>query len=449
MTSSACSPSNFEPCSPQSGGTSLSSVSFPRTGKRGVPQQFPRRLYEMLESETQLAETSAVDAVIIISWSESGKAFHIRNISDFANTILSKYFRTKKFSSFQRNLNLYGFTKLRRGPEINMYAHSSFRRGFPEHLVQLRKAGNSHQSSTTNTARSQLASSPSVSARKVSVTAEDAEGSMSSFSCHDSHRQLQQQQQQVFAAAAAAVVFMASAAANGHSRASTPLFLKQTSVSPEASLSAAATIPMMMAAAIMSHNTNRKSQQQPGLSGSTKTTSRAISPFSSSNEHESTTSSSSSSSSCCLWSPATNASSLGSATGPSHFALGPPPPPLVIGAGASASHNNHENSSCLLSRTSTRLLPRWSAFASSSTLGERPSSSMNSGFQIPPSSPSSSSTSSLEEDGHESEEQDEEHIPAAVAATTQQHQPEQNRHDRGRLDLLALAMEQDFSMVSS
>jgi HSF-type DNA-binding len=78
---------------------------FPRTGKRGVPQQFPRRLYEMLETETKHMETSAA-YLSVITWSLSGKAFRIVNVPDFASTILPKYFRTTKFSSFQRNLNL-------------------------------------------------------------------------------------------------------------------------------------------------------------------------------------------------------------------------------------------------------------------------------------------------------------------------------------------------------
>ena len=88
----------------------LAHFTFPRTGKRGVPQQFPRRLYEMLDSETKLIENESVlDHPHVISWSDSGTAFRIFDVAEFANTILPKYFRTKKFSSFQRNLNLVSF----------------------------------------------------------------------------------------------------------------------------------------------------------------------------------------------------------------------------------------------------------------------------------------------------------------------------------------------------
>jgi heat shock transcription factor, other eukaryote len=83
----------------------LASFAFPRTGKRGVPQQFPRRLYEMLDSETKFIEASSSHPKVI-SWSESGRSFRIFDVSEFAESVLPKYFRTKKFSSFQRNLNL-------------------------------------------------------------------------------------------------------------------------------------------------------------------------------------------------------------------------------------------------------------------------------------------------------------------------------------------------------
>lgn len=85
--------------------SNLSTLSYPRTGKRGVPQQFARRLYEMLQSEAKLASASK-DKDVYISWSESGFAFRIHDVEGFTSSVLPKYFRTKKFSSFQRNLNL-------------------------------------------------------------------------------------------------------------------------------------------------------------------------------------------------------------------------------------------------------------------------------------------------------------------------------------------------------
>jgi hypothetical protein len=84
----------------------LNDLAYPRTGKRGVPQQFPRRLYNMLESEAQLQLEQRSDSDSLIAWSETGKAFRIDDVNLFSTLVLPKYFRTNKFSSFQRNLNL-------------------------------------------------------------------------------------------------------------------------------------------------------------------------------------------------------------------------------------------------------------------------------------------------------------------------------------------------------
>lgn len=91
----------------------------------------------MLESESQVQKESPRDC--LIAWSDSGKAFRIEDVTLFSTHVLPKYFRTNKFSSFQRNLNLYGFSKVRRGPDADMYAHPSFLRGRPEILSELKK----------------------------------------------------------------------------------------------------------------------------------------------------------------------------------------------------------------------------------------------------------------------------------------------------------------------
>ena len=59
---------------------------YPRTGKRGVPQQFPRKLYEMLEVE------SGSDCV---SWTASGRGFRITNTSLFSERVLPKWFKVQ------------------------------------------------------------------------------------------------------------------------------------------------------------------------------------------------------------------------------------------------------------------------------------------------------------------------------------------------------------------
>ena len=131
-----------------------------KTGKRGCPQQFPKKLYDLLETEgrglhvggdKQTAKQSAAGASIsaaaghdnglCIAWSPSGKGFQILNLKVFTATVLPLYFKTKKFSSFQRNLNLYGFSKVLKGEEKGCYINAGFRRGDYVGLGRIKKRG--------------------------------------------------------------------------------------------------------------------------------------------------------------------------------------------------------------------------------------------------------------------------------------------------------------------
>ncbi|KAG5180440.1 heat shock transcription factor [Tribonema minus] len=49
----------------------------------------------------------------IVSWTASGKGFIIKDSDRFANEILQRHFKHNRLSSFQRQLNLYGFRKVR------------------------------------------------------------------------------------------------------------------------------------------------------------------------------------------------------------------------------------------------------------------------------------------------------------------------------------------------
>lgn len=46
--------------------------------------------------------------------------------------IAPKYFRQKKFSSFTRQLNMYGFEKVSNGSDKGAFSHPDFQRGKPE-----------------------------------------------------------------------------------------------------------------------------------------------------------------------------------------------------------------------------------------------------------------------------------------------------------------------------
>eukprot|EP00639_Heterosigma_akashiwo_P005561 CAMPEP_0194570134 /NCGR_PEP_ID=MMETSP0292-20121207/7568_1 /TAXON_ID=39354 /ORGANISM="Heterosigma akashiwo, Strain CCMP2393" /LENGTH=273 /DNA_ID=CAMNT_0039420517 /DNA_START=46 /DNA_END=867 /DNA_ORIENTATION=+ len=108
----------------------LPSRSQIKVGKRGAPQAFARKLYEILE----------VESTDHIAWNDTGSAFNIVNMEVFTEQILTKYFRHSKFLSFTRQLNLYGFRKvITCGPDEWAYEHKCFLRDRPDLLDFVRR----------------------------------------------------------------------------------------------------------------------------------------------------------------------------------------------------------------------------------------------------------------------------------------------------------------------
>jgi len=86
-------------------------------------ETFPHKLFRMLvEAEEEGNES-------IVSFFPHGRAFSIYKPHDFVGEIMPKYFTTTRMSSFQRQLNLYGFRRITEGPEKGSYFHDSFLKG--------------------------------------------------------------------------------------------------------------------------------------------------------------------------------------------------------------------------------------------------------------------------------------------------------------------------------
>jgi hypothetical protein len=69
----------------------------------------------------------------VISWASHGRCFSIHNPDRFVDDVLPRYdFRQSKLTSFQRQLNLYGFMRLSAGPDRGAYYHEFLLRGRPE-----------------------------------------------------------------------------------------------------------------------------------------------------------------------------------------------------------------------------------------------------------------------------------------------------------------------------
>mmetsp|Transcript_36927 Transcript_36927/g.63754 ORF Transcript_36927/g.63754 Transcript_36927/m.63754 type:complete len:381 (-) Transcript_36927:105-1247(-) len=88
---------------------------------------FPARIYQILENES--AE--------IIQWNANGLSFRIVDHIRFEAEVIPRYFRHKKISSVQRQLNVYGFRSISRGEHKRSFYHPIFKRGNWELVKQM------------------------------------------------------------------------------------------------------------------------------------------------------------------------------------------------------------------------------------------------------------------------------------------------------------------------
>ncbi|GAX16311.1 hypothetical protein FisN_35Hh010 [Fistulifera solaris] len=89
----------------------------------GVAVPFPNKLHAVLD------QVEADGLSHVISWQPHGRCFVIHNPQEFVEYVMPRYFRQSKLTSFQRQLNLYGFSRLTRGPDAGGYYHELFLRG--------------------------------------------------------------------------------------------------------------------------------------------------------------------------------------------------------------------------------------------------------------------------------------------------------------------------------
>ncbi|KAL1916687.1 uncharacterized protein VTP21DRAFT_5391 [Calcarisporiella thermophila] len=99
---------------------------------------FASKLFDLLESQSHPH---------LISWSPQGTHFIIHNIPDFSTHVLPLVFKHSKFSSFVRQLNIYGFRRVTDGRRMRhcssrrevVFWHPEFRRGEREGLSKVKR----------------------------------------------------------------------------------------------------------------------------------------------------------------------------------------------------------------------------------------------------------------------------------------------------------------------
>jgi len=92
---------------------------------------FPFKLHRLLEDAEKNGHAS------IISWTPSGRAFKIHKPKEFAALVMPRYFDQTKYRSFQRQLYIYGFDRVKKDKslppaEVGAYTHELFVRGQAE-----------------------------------------------------------------------------------------------------------------------------------------------------------------------------------------------------------------------------------------------------------------------------------------------------------------------------
>ncbi|KAI7885120.1 winged helix DNA-binding domain-containing protein [Lichtheimia hyalospora FSU 10163] len=85
----------------------------------------------------------------LICWNNAGTSFLITNSKAFSRQVLPEYFKHGNFSSFVRQLNMYGFRKINKAPRIKRgvasqeeiweFSHPKFQRDWPDMLWEIKR----------------------------------------------------------------------------------------------------------------------------------------------------------------------------------------------------------------------------------------------------------------------------------------------------------------------
>ena len=129
--------------------------------KQGMLNKFLSKTYHMIDQ----CDPS------IASWSNGGDSFTVHDIKTFEKEVLPKYFNHSHFTSFTRQLNFYGFQKVRNDWDLQTktatnnsvrFCHEYFKQGEPDllHNITRATAGGGANKSNTSSPASSRPSSP-------------------------------------------------------------------------------------------------------------------------------------------------------------------------------------------------------------------------------------------------------------------------------------------------
>jgi hypothetical protein len=106
-----------------------------KSNRGGVTMLFPEKLYQLLSLPQEVVDPA------IISWAPHGRCFSVHQPREFTRSLLPNYFNHNAITSFQRQLNLYGFKRITKSGSKDQghYYHELFLRGRPELCRRMRR----------------------------------------------------------------------------------------------------------------------------------------------------------------------------------------------------------------------------------------------------------------------------------------------------------------------
>ena len=109
--------------------------------KKSECPNFLLKLYQILEND---------EYKDIIHWGDDGKYFVVKNLHDFTENILPKYYKHNNYSSFIRQLNMYDFHKRKSSLNEHIFEHKNFIKDKKELLKLIKRKTKKENHNTNN-----------------------------------------------------------------------------------------------------------------------------------------------------------------------------------------------------------------------------------------------------------------------------------------------------------
>ncbi|KAJ0403298.1 hypothetical protein ATCC90586_007556 [Pythium insidiosum] len=112
----------------------------------------------------QLRRMLDTESARVIRWTRDGRAFEIHDMQQMTDYVLPKYFKHRKYTSFQRQLNYFNFRKWTKSKAtVCTFSNECFQRDHPELAWRITRKKSVHGSSSTGAkpiSRPQLPATP-------------------------------------------------------------------------------------------------------------------------------------------------------------------------------------------------------------------------------------------------------------------------------------------------